>query len=106
MGEYVIACYRPKEGQAQRLEELVRGHVSKLRKLGLASDRECIALRGSDGSIVEIFEWKSAEAIQKAHSHPDVKAMWDQFGLACEYVTLDSLPESHRPFAPFQRLGT
>ena len=30
-------------------------------------------MRAADGTIVEVFEWRSAEAIQQAHNNPAVR---------------------------------
>ena len=104
MSEWVIACYRPKPDMEVRLEEIVRGHVPRLRELGYATSGETMLLRSTDGSFLEIFEWTSAEHVERAHHDPEVKKIWDAFGAACSYATLDSLPESHAPFPHFERL--
>lgn len=104
-GQFVIVVYQPRPGMQARLEALVREHVPKLRRLGLATDRPAHAMKAQDGAIVEVFEWKSAHAIERAHTHPDVQRMWEEFGEVCEYGTLASLPESQRPFSPFEPLG-
>jgi len=103
MGETVIACYRPRTGQAAGLDQLLDEHLPTLRRLGLATGREVVTLRASDGSILEIFEWVSGEAAEQAHSHPEVRELWGRFAAACELVALDSLEESHRPFPHFTR---
>ena len=51
--------------------------------------------------MVEVFEWKSAEAIAAAHANPAVQALWGEFGAVCDYVPLTSLPEAHQMFAEF-----
>ena len=100
----VIACYRPKPGQEAALKALVRGHVSALRRLGLATDRAPYSLRAADGTLVEVFEWASAAAIEAAHTHPEVHQMWAEFGAACEYVRLSQLAEAQNLFAEFTPL--
>ena len=86
MGRMVIAAYKPHPGQEEALEELVRDHLPILRRLGLATDRPALAMRAGDGTIVEVFEWMSEEAVAAAHQNPDVRALWERFGALCECV--------------------
>ena len=97
----VVVCYRPKSGQEAALLQLVRGHVPALRRLGLATDRAPIVMRAADGTLVEVFEWASAAAIEAAHGHPEVHAMWAAFGAACEIVKFSGLAEAQNLFAEF-----
>lgn len=100
----MIACYRPKPGQEKALERLIEKHVPVLQREGLASNRKPVIMRAADGTVVEVFGWKSAEAIQKAHSHPVVLTMWEEFEAVCEYHTLSSLAEANQPFPEFTPL--
>jgi uncharacterized glyoxalase superfamily protein PhnB len=100
----VIASFRPKPGQEAALLAVVREHVPTLRRLGLATIRPTYAMKAADGTIVEVFEWMSAEAIERAHSHPAVLAMWERFAAACSYVSLTDLAEAAHPFAEFTPL--
>ena len=102
MGVLVIVAYRPRVGQAQRLLELTKEHVPILRRLGLATERPACAMRAKDGTIVEVFEWKSKEAVASAHTNPEVQQMWKRYEEACEYVPLASLKESSDLFAGFE----
>jgi len=102
MGEMVIACYRPKPGKDADLLELVRGHVPALREQGLATERPVIVLRASDGTIVEVFEWRSAEAVERAHHDPVVQRLWERFMLVSDFGTLAELPGSSEPFPHFE----
>jgi hypothetical protein len=61
-------------------------------------------MQAADGTIVEVFEWRSAEAIQAAHANPAVQALWGEFGQACDYVPLSSLAEAHQMFAELECL--
>jgi hypothetical protein len=94
MGHMVIACYRPKPGKDSQLLELMKSHVPILHQQGLVTDRPSIAMRAQDGTIVEVFEWKSVEATQEAHTNPAVQAMWKQFEDACTYEVIGNLPEA------------
>jgi hypothetical protein len=101
MGRLVIACYRPKAGQQDVLRALVRDHVATLRSIGLVTDRTPITMEAHDGTIVEVFEWASAEAIQSAHSHPVVLRMWEEYGRVCDYLPISQLPEAAHLFPEF-----
>jgi hypothetical protein len=101
MGEIVIAAYRPRPGRQAELEALVRTHADRLRALGFSTDRPAIAMRAADGTILEVFEWVSKEAVERAHTDEAIKALWAQFEAACEYVSLSSIAESQRPFPHF-----
>ena len=105
MGVMVIVAYRPRPGQEDRLLELTREHVPILRAAGLATERPAYAMRAKDRTIVEVFEWKSPEAIQAAHEHPEVLAMWGRYAEACEYVNLASLAEAQDMFAGFEPIA-
>ena len=102
----VVVCYRPKPGQAATLLALVRGHVPALRGLGLATDRAPILMHAANGTVVEVFEWASAAAIQAAHGHAEVHAMWAAFGAACEIVKFSGLAEAQNLFPEFGPLDS
>lgn len=101
MGRIVIACYRPRPGMKEQLFELTRRHVQRLRAEGLVTDREPIAMKAQDGTVVEVFEWTSAEAIEAAHSNANVQEMWKEYAAVCEYVPLAELDESRQLFSEF-----
>lgn len=103
-GRIVIACYRPKPGKEAALRELMRDHVPRLRALGLVTDREPITMAAADGTIVEVFEWKSQEAIDAAHGNPAVLAMWGEYGEVCDYVPVTSVAEAAQLFSNFTPL--
>lgn len=104
-GNMVIAMYRPKEGKDEALREQIKGHLPALRRLGLATEREALVLLASDGAYLEIFEWASVEAIEAAHSHPEVAEIWDNFGQVCEFISLSDLADAKRPFPHFRQVS-
>jgi quinol monooxygenase YgiN len=104
MGVFSIACYRPKEGKDDELLQLTREHVPILRKEGLVTERPAYAMRAKDGTIVEVFEWKSNAAIEGAHSNPEVAKLWKRYEAACEYVPLSTLAEAQDMFAGFEAI--
>ncbi len=94
MGRFVIVAYRPKPGQERTLDALVAKHLSVLAQEGLVSGRPASVMRAEDGTIVEVFEWASADAIERAHTNAAVGALWGEFAAACDYVPLASLAEA------------
>ncbi len=99
--EIVIACFRPKPGKEADLLSVVKEHQPILRKEGLVTDRLPIVMRAKDGTIIEVFEWKSAEAIESAHKNPNVLAMWGRFEACCTYHPVSDILESKELFAGF-----
>lgn len=104
MGRIVITCYRPRVADpaaAAALLAVVREHVPALQQLGLATLRAPVLMQASDGSLLEVFEWASADAVARAHVHPVVQALWQRFDTVCEHATLASLAETAGLFAEF-----
>ena len=105
-GIVVIVAYRPKPGREAELLELVRARVPTLRKEDLVSDRVPVIMRAKDGTIIEVSEWRSYEAIEEAHRNPRVLAMWDKFFAVCDCVPLKTVRESESMFAGFEPIPT
>jgi quinol monooxygenase YgiN len=97
----VVVAYRPKPGKDRELLQLVRSRIPTLRKEGLVTDRVPTIMRSRDGTIVEVSEWKSREAIDAAHKNPNVLAMWEKFFAVCDCVPLNTLAEASDMFAGF-----
>jgi quinol monooxygenase YgiN len=104
-GVCVIVAYRPKPGKEQELLAIVRSRVPTLRKEGLVTDRVPVLMRAKDGTLIEVSEWKSREAIDAAHKNPTVLAMWDKFFAVCDCVPLKTVPESSEMFAGFEPIN-
>ena len=104
MGRIVIACYRPKPGHEEDVRTLVRGHLPILRSQGLVTDRVSIVMEAEDGTVIEIFEWASPEAIHAAHTNPVVLEMWESFAEVCEYAPVADVPEAENLFSEFTPL--
>ncbi len=102
MPQYVIAAYRPKPGQEAELLACVREHHPILRREGLVTGREVTVLRAPDGVIVEIFEWKSVEAVEATHKSEVVMALWNRFSACSTFATLAELPGAAQPFPTFE----
>ena len=101
-GVIIIVAYRPKPGKESELVDLVRSRVPTLRKENLVTDRVPIIMRSRDGTIIEVSEWKSQEAIDAAHKNPNVLAMWNKFFAICDCVPLNTLAEATEMFAAFE----
>ncbi len=101
----VIVAYRPKPGKEAELLDLVRNRVPTLAKEGLVTDRTPIMMRAKDGTIVEVSEWKSPEAIEAAHQNENVWAMWNRFFEVCDCIPLKELPEADEMFAGFEPIN-
>jgi len=102
VGQFTIAVYRPKPGKEADLMQVVKEHVPILRNEGLATDRVAHVMKAKDGTIVEVFEWASTDAIAAAHKNPNVLVMWERFGQACELIKLDDLAETKAMFPGFE----
>ena len=103
-GVCVIVAYKPKPGKEKELLAIVRKRLPLLRKEGLATERVPTIMRSTDGTIIEVSEWKSQEAIAAAHQNPNVLALWNEFFAICECVPLQTLPEAKEMFAGFEPL--
>jgi quinol monooxygenase YgiN len=103
-GIVCIVAYCPKPGHEKELLEIVRNRVPTLRMEGLVTDRVPTMMRAKDGTIIEVSEWKSREAIEEAHKNPRVLAMWDRFFAVCDCVPLKMVPEAETMFAGFEPL--
>ena len=101
-GVCVIVAYRPKQGKEEALLSLVRARVPTLRREGLVTERAPVIMRAQDGTLIEVSEWKSREAIDAAHRNPNVLAMWEKFFSLCDCVPLNTLAETKEMFAGFE----
>lgn len=102
MGSISVACYKPKPGCEAALLALVRDHLPPLRAEGLVTDRASIVMRTADGTIVEVFEWVSKEAIAGAHTNPAVLNLWKRFEAVCSYETPSNIAEFQNLFGHFE----
>jgi quinol monooxygenase YgiN len=104
-GIIVIVAYQPKPGRESETLDLVKSRVPILRKEGLVTGRTPTIMRARDGTIIEVSEWKSKEAIDAAHRNPNVLAMWNKFFEVCDCIPLDTLSESADMFAGFEPIS-
>src|SRR5690348_11685358 len=99
MGSISIASYKPRPGCEAALIELVSNHLQPLRAEGLVTDRPPIVVKTADGTIIEIFEWVSKEAIAAAHQNPTVLDLWKRFEAVCSYEIPANVPEFQNMFS-------
>lgn len=101
MSVMVIACYRPKPGKDAELLALMKSHLPVLRAEGLVGDGPSLCGKAKDGTIVEVFSWKSQAAIDAAHENKTVLAMWEKYAAICDYVPIGDVAEAKEMFSPF-----
>jgi hypothetical protein len=99
-----MALYRPFPGKEEELWEILRHHFPTLQREGLVTEQELLTLQASDGTIIEIFEWCSEEAKEKAHASAAVMEIWNKMMTVAEMTSLSTLPEAQRPFPNFKRM--
>ncbi|KAA3610116.1 MAG: hypothetical protein D8M58_07210 [Calditrichaeota bacterium] len=101
MERIVIVGYKPFEGKNKELKDLMKNHWSILFNEGLVSNRKSIIMEAKDGTIVEVFGWKSKEAIELAHTNEAVQKMWADYSEVCEYIPIGDIMESGELFSEF-----
>lgn len=102
MERVVIVAYRPKPGMDRLLETLVQKHWGLLNDEGLVSERKPIFLKSEEGEILEIFGWKSKEAINLAHHNANVQSLWSEFAEVCDYIPASEVSEIGSLFSEFE----
>jgi hypothetical protein len=105
MGRFVIAAYKSKPGKEDALLAAVRKHRHILLAENLISDKPTHLMRSTNGTIIEIFEWLSSAAVERAHANAAVKAVWAEFDAACDFVPIGRLAESQQMFSEFESLA-
>ena len=99
-GDMVIVAYRPKAGREETLARLVAEHVPSLRRWDLATDRPHLVMRATDGTVIEVFEWREG-AVAAAHKDARVHGLWARFEEACTIIPLRDVAETAEMFATF-----
>lgn len=97
----VLCHYRVIAEREAEFRQLLERHWPTLRKLDLVTDEPSLIYRSVDGEgrpwFLEIFHWKTGEAVRVAHEHPDVQAVWEPMMPLCE--ARDGLPAMEFPAA-------
>ena len=105
MGKIVIVAYRPFSGKENNLKEIIDVHIPVLKKEGLVTDRKPIVMKTADGCFVEVFEWQSADAIERAHQNKAVQELWSRFSQVCEYEKPVNIKEFSDLFSEFEAVN-
>ena len=79
MGRFVITRFRPKPGQQRALLAVIDRHWRLLQAEALITERPRYAMQAIDGTVIEVFEWCSEQAVAAAHQHPGVQARRAEF---------------------------
>jgi len=98
----VIACYRPKPGGEKDLLSLIKTHLPILRGKRLAGNGRGLCGKAKDGTIVEVFSWKSQAAIDAAQEITAVTKMWGAIAEVCDYVTIKDVEGAGDLFTPLE----
>ncbi|MCC8424229.1 hypothetical protein [Mucilaginibacter sp. UR6-11] len=101
MERVAIVAYKPNPGKEEALRALIKKHGPVLKQEGLVTAKDKFILETADGTIVEVFEWKSAQAMKTAHTNPKVQQMWREYAAVSTYTPLNRLPEAGSLFAHF-----
>lgn len=105
MGRITFAIYRPKPGKEKQLLQLVDEHLPILKTQNLITDRKPIVMRAKDASVIEVFEWKSREAINQAHNNAEVQKLWNRFSEVCDFETPKNIAEFSEMFSEFESIN-
>lgn len=84
----VICHYRVARGNEKKFEALLKKHWPTLHKLGLVTDAPPQHFKGEEQDngkpiYFEIFDWRDG-AVDRAHEHPEVMAIWEPMDQLCE----------------------
>jgi hypothetical protein len=105
MERIVIVAYKPLPGKENELMDLMRTHGQILHQQNLVTFRKPILMEAADGTIIEVFGWKSKEAIKDAHTNEHVQLMWQKFDQVCSYVPISNVAEASNLFSEFTPLN-
>lgn len=83
-----LCRYWVKPDKEVEFRKLLSRHWPTFTKLGLVSEQPPhLIFRGEDKErglfYVETFAWKDAEAVERAHSLPEVASVWEPMGECC-----------------------
>lgn len=100
-----IPQYKALPGKESELLELVKVHYPTLKSEGLVTDRQPYMFQTNNRTIIEVFEWRSKEAIEIAHQSKRVLEIWDEMEKIAEMTSLSSIEEANYPFPNFTPLN-
>ena len=103
MGLMGIVAYRPREGREKKFLYLIRKHAPLLRSFGGISDASFL-MKSIDGTIIEVFEWKSMAAKKGAMKSEKLWKMWEEIEEVSTKVKLSSIPETREMISNFKSI--
>ena len=104
MRRTLIACHRPKPGQAEALRTLLGTHHARLYEQGLVTRRAPVVTQARDGTLLELLEWKSPRAIDQARESPAARALQTQLAAVSDSVPIATLAEAAEDFSSFESI--
>ena len=100
--EIVFAIYKPHTNKGNKLKKLLFNHIPILKSNNLITDRPPMLVQSKNGIYIEIFEWKSNNAVEEAHKNSEVQKLWDEMEKVCDFTSLDSIKEAKEYFPQFK----
>ena len=55
-------------------------------------------VQSKNGIYIEIFVWKSNNAIEEAHKNSEVQKLWDEMAKVCDFTSLNSIEKAKEYF--------
>ena len=105
MERIVLVSYQSFEDKESELEKLLLNHWAILNEEGLVSERRPVIAKASDSTYIEIFGWKSKEAIEEAHTNKKIQDLWLKFSKICNYIPANDIKEFNSLFSEFEPLN-
>ena len=99
--EIVFALYKPHQNKENELKMLILKHVPILKSNKLI-ERNPVLVQSKNGIYIEIFEWKSNDAVEEAHENHEVQKLWDKMEKVCDFTNLESIEEVREYFPQFK----
>lgn len=94
--QLTLCRYWVKPEKEKEFRNLLEKHWPIFTELGLVADGPHLVFRGEDNGrlfFVETFPWKDAEAMKRAHSLPEVAAVWEPMGHCCTDMEFPSVEQ-------------
>ena len=88
MPNKVFCQYRVRRGNEREFEKLLTTHWPTLHRLGLVTSTPSEQFKGTEQDngepiYFEVFDWLDG-AVERAHAHPEVMAIWQPMDALCE----------------------
>ena len=103
--EIIFALYKPHQNKENELKNLILKHIPILKSNKLITNREPILVQSKNDIYIEIFEWKSNNAVEEAHENPEVQKLWNEMKKICDFTNLESIEEVRKYFPQFKLIG-